>query len=74
MLAQLEYVDAVVPFGDSTPINLIKTIKPDIHIKGGDYIAKELPEYETINQYGGKIIILPFRKGYSTSKIIEKLS
>jgi rfaE bifunctional protein nucleotidyltransferase chain/domain len=60
MLASLLFVDAVTIFSDKTPISLIELIKPDIHVKGGDYIAEEMPEYKTIISYGGIVKILPF--------------
>ena len=44
MLASLLFVDAVTIFSDKTPISLIELIQPDIHVKGGDYIAEEMPE------------------------------
>ena len=74
VLASLETVDYVVIFEQDTPINLIKKIKPDVHVKGGDYIAEELPEFPIISDYGGKVIIKPFLEGFSTSSIIEKIN
>ena len=74
VLASLEAVDYVVTFEEDTPINLIQKIKPDVHIKGGDYNAEELPEFPIISNYGGKVIIKPFLEGFSTSSIIEKIS
>lgn len=73
MLLGLKSVDAVVIFEEDTPINLISTIKPSIHVKGGDYIAEELPEYQTVIANDGQIKILSFLDGYSTSEIIEKI-
>ena len=73
MLASLLFVDAVTIFSDKTPISLIELIKPDIHVKGGDYIAEEMPEYKTIISYGGIVKILPFVTGKSSSSIINKI-
>ncbi len=73
MLAALMCVDAVVIFEEDTASLLIETIKPDIYVKGGDYDATSLPEYESVIQNGGKVEILPFVEGYSTTQLIEKL-
>lgn len=73
MLSCLEAVDAVVIFSENTPIKTIEAIKPDIHVKGGDYKEDDLPEAKTVKNNGGKIEIVPFLKGYSTTKIIDKI-
>ncbi len=73
LLASLVFVDYVTIFPEDTPLNLISKIKPDIHVKGGDYVAEKLPEYEIVQSYGGKIFILPFIEGKSTTSIIEKI-
>ncbi|MBV6492429.1 MAG: Bifunctional protein HldE [Turneriella sp.] len=73
LLAQLPYVDAVVVFDEDTPIELLKKIAPDIQVKGGDYIKEELPEYKVMRTMGKEIVIVPFRKGYSTTNIIERM-
>ena len=52
---------------------MIELIQPDIHVKGGDYIAEEMPEYKTIISYGGIVKILPFVTGKSSSNIINKI-
>ena len=73
MLASLLFVDAVTIFSDATPIPLLELIKPDIHVKGGDYIAEKMPEYKTITSYGGIVKILPFIAGKSSTSIINKI-
>lgn len=72
-LSALSFIDAVVPFAEDTPVETIRYIEPEVHIKGGDYRKEDLPEYPIVNSYGGKIFILPFRKGYSTTSIIQKI-
>jgi rfaE bifunctional protein nucleotidyltransferase chain/domain len=71
VLDNLKAVDFVVPFDEETPIELIKIIKPDVHVKGGDYREEDLPEAEIVKSYGGKIKIIPLIEGFSTTKIIE---
>ncbi|HRP68318.1 MAG TPA: D-glycero-beta-D-manno-heptose 1-phosphate adenylyltransferase [Turneriella sp.] len=73
VLAQLYSVDAVVIFDEDTPIELLQKIRPDIQVKGGDYIKEDLPEYPIMQKMGKKIVILPFRKGYSTTSLIQKM-
>ncbi len=73
VLNGLKSVDIVVPFDEETPINIINIIKPDIHVKGGDYTEDDLPETNIIKSYGGKVKILPLVKGYSTTNIINSI-
>lgn len=73
LLAAMMFVDFVTVFSEDTPVELIKVIKPDIHTKGGDYKKEDLPEFRTISQYGGKVEIIPFLKGKSTSALIQKI-
>jgi rfaE bifunctional protein nucleotidyltransferase chain/domain len=73
MLLGLKPVDYVVIFDDSTPIELIKAIKPAIHVKGGDYIAGQLPEFDVVKANGGEVKIVPFLDGYSSTHIINKI-
>lgn len=73
MLAALMSVDAVIVFEEETASEIIEWLKPDIYTKGGDYEAKDLPEYKPVIRNGGLVEILPFVEGYSTTKWIEKL-
>ena len=73
MLLGLKPVDYVVIFEDDTPINTINKLKPNIHVKGGDYVASNLPEYKVVTSYGGQIEILPFLDGFSSTNIIKKI-
>ena len=70
-LLNLEFVDAVTIFEEKTPKKLIKYLLPDILTKGGDYKTKNIIGSRTIQQNGGKIVILPHLKGYSTTSIIS---
>jgi D-glycero-beta-D-manno-heptose 1-phosphate adenylyltransferase len=73
LLSCLYFVDAVTIFSEDTPIELLKQVKPNIHVKGGDYQAESLPEYSIIKQQGGDVKILPFVEGKSTTSIIQKM-
>lgn len=70
LLAALEPVDAVTVFEDDTPAALLETLRPDIWVKGGDYVAGDLPEAAMISRYGGEVVIVPTVGGYSTSRIV----
>ena len=74
ILASLMFIDAVVLFNDDTPLNLIKMINPDILVKGGDYDTEKIVGYNFVTQNGGKVSIIDFVPGYSTTNIIKKAS
>jgi D-beta-D-heptose 7-phosphate kinase / D-beta-D-heptose 1-phosphate adenosyltransferase len=73
VLAGLNAVDWIIPFSDATPERLIKSILPDIWVKGSDYQFKELPEAEIVKSYGGEIRFIDFVEGCSTSAIISAI-
>ena len=70
-LLRLDYVDAVIIFNEETPRALIKSLLPDILTKGGDYKKNQIAGSKTVTKNGGKVIILPHFKGYSTTAIIN---
>ncbi|MDD3014066.1 MAG: D-glycero-beta-D-manno-heptose 1-phosphate adenylyltransferase [Candidatus Gastranaerophilales bacterium] len=74
VLAGLSSVDFIIFFDEETPSDLLGKIKPDIHVKGGDYNVDTLPEAKVIQQAGGKIMFLPFVEGKSTTAIINKIN
>jgi glycerol-3-phosphate cytidylyltransferase len=74
VLAALRCVDCVVSFDEDTPELVIDEIKPDIHVKGGDYTVESLPESRIVHAYGGKVIILPLLVGRSSTRIIDQLN
>ncbi len=71
MLAGLACVSYVVIFPELTPINLLAELKPNIHVKGGDYKLEELVEREVVEAYGGKVIVGLNVPGKSTTNLIE---
>ena len=70
ILASLACVDAVVIFHEDTPAKLIKTIRPDILVKGGDY----RPDQVAGREYAGKVEIIEFEEGYSTTGLVERIA
>jgi len=73
MLAGLRSVDLVVPFSEDTPIELIRALLPDLLVKGGDYNADEIVGAAEVRNAGGKVIVVPFMAGHSSSNLIEKI-
>lgn len=73
MISSLRMVDMVVPFDDLTPIRLVKAIKPDILVKGGDYKLSDIVGADFVNDTGGEVLTIPFVEGYSTSRIIDRI-
>ena len=72
-LSALEFVDAVILFDEETPLKLIKTIKPDVITKGGDYTVKNVVGNEVVSQKNGEVVIIPLTQGYSTTSILNKI-
>lgn len=73
VLASLGFVDTVVFFGEDTPYNLIKTIQPDILVKGADYKPEDIVGYDIVKNKGGEIVTIEFLEGYSTTAIEKKI-
>ncbi|MFN2340886.1 MAG: D-glycero-beta-D-manno-heptose 1-phosphate adenylyltransferase [Halanaerobium sp.] len=73
MLAALEMIDYLILFSEIDAKNLLKEIKPQVYVKGGDYRIEDLPEAETVYSYGGKIVLVTEIKGKSTTNIIKKI-
>ena len=73
LLSSLQFVDAIVFFSDETPLNLIKTLIPDILAKGGDYKVTDIAGNEVVLENGGEVILVPFINGFSSTNIIEKI-
>lgn len=72
ILASLKSVDHTVLFGEQTPINLIKSVKPDILVKGGDWKKEQIVGWDFVESYGGEVKSLQFVDGKSTTNIIAK--
>ena len=73
VLAALESVDALVSFEDSTPLALISNLRPDVLVKGGDYRLEEIVGGEEVIANGGRVEVLPFVEGHSSSSILNKM-
>jgi D-beta-D-heptose 7-phosphate kinase/D-beta-D-heptose 1-phosphate adenosyltransferase len=64
-------VDAVVPFDDDTPVDVLERLRPHVFAKGADYTVHDLPERAVLSRWGGRVAILPLSDGRSTTRLIE---
>lgn len=72
-LAGLECVDYVTWFGEDTPLELIRLLRPNVLVKGGDWKVDQIVGAEEVLANGGLVKSLPFVDGYSTTKTIQKM-
>ena len=73
LTAALQFIDLVVFFDEDTPYELIKTLQPDILVKGSDYKAEDIVGYDIVKAKGGQVITIDFVEGFSSSSIVEKI-
>ncbi len=73
ILSAFSFVDYVIIFNEKTPHRLIKSLKPDVLVKGGDWPKSKIIGRSTVKKYGGKVINIPFVKGFSTTKLIQRI-
>jgi rfaE bifunctional protein nucleotidyltransferase chain/domain len=73
LIDALACVDYVTLFDELTPERILESLRPDIHVKGGDYRAEELPETTVVRRWGGEVVILPFTPGRSTTGLLRRL-
>jgi D-glycero-beta-D-manno-heptose 1-phosphate adenylyltransferase len=74
LLASLLMVDAVIIFDEDTPLELIKALRPDVLVKGGDYTLDQIVGAKEVIAAGGRVVINPIVPGHSTTGIIEKIN
>lgn len=74
VLTALKCVDRVIPFDESTPARLIKSIRPDVLVKGADYNVSEIVGSDFVISYGGSVITIPLVEGQSTTRILERMT
>jgi len=74
VLAALECVDLVVMFGEDTPLELVKKLRPDVIVKGGDYDEDTIVGAKEVKSWGGRVVVVPLTPGQSTTRIIERMS
>jgi len=74
VLASLYFIDYVTVFGELTPEKLIRELKPDILVKGGDWKKGDIIGADFVKSLGGRVATIPFVKGYSTTSLINRCS
>ena len=73
LLENLKCVDEVIIFDEDTPLELIKTLSPNVLVKGGDWPIENIVGHEVILDSGGEVRSLSFKHGYSTTNTLEKI-
>jgi D-beta-D-heptose 7-phosphate kinase/D-beta-D-heptose 1-phosphate adenosyltransferase len=73
VLQALAAVDEVVVFDEDTPVAALERLRPDVWVKGGDYAPAELPETAVVESWGGRVAIVPYVAGRSTTRLIQEL-
>ncbi|MCE4555093.1 adenylyltransferase/cytidyltransferase family protein [Roseateles cellulosilyticus] len=73
VLAGLASVDAVLFFDERTPCELLKRVKPQRYVKGGDYDMEQLEETRLVRSWGGDALAIPFVDGYSTTALVNRI-
>lgn len=74
LIAALESVDFVVIFKEETPFRVIKTLKPDILVKGADWAQRDIVGRDFVLKRGGKVYTLKLVKGFSSTDLIKKIA
>jgi D-beta-D-heptose 7-phosphate kinase/D-beta-D-heptose 1-phosphate adenosyltransferase len=74
LLAALSCVSYVTIFDEPTPAALIRSVRPDVLVKGGDYQAEQVVGYDFVRSYGGRVVIAPLVEGVSTTKILQSMA
>ena len=72
LVAALEPVDYVVIFSELTADSLLRQVRPNVYVKGGDYSEATLPEFATAREVGAQLVFVPLVEGRSTSALIDR--
>ena len=73
LIAAMEMVNYVVLFDEPDPYSLIAALNPDVLVKGGDWSAGKIIGADVVEQNGGRVVVVPYLKGFSTSELIERI-
>jgi D-beta-D-heptose 7-phosphate kinase/D-beta-D-heptose 1-phosphate adenosyltransferase len=73
VLSALEAVDLLTTFDEETPIELIRSLRPDVLVKGADYSRDEVVGADLVESYGGRVYLAPLREGFSTTRLLKRL-
>jgi D-beta-D-heptose 7-phosphate kinase/D-beta-D-heptose 1-phosphate adenosyltransferase len=73
LLSALEMVDYVTVFSEDTPLELIRLLRPQVLVKGGDWSLEAVVGREVVEEEGGKVVLISYQAGFSTTDIIERI-
>ena len=73
LVGAMEMVDFVVLFNEPDPYSLISAIRPDVLVKGGDWNTDKIIGADLVEEAGGRVVVVPYIKGFSTTEIIERI-
>jgi len=73
LLSALEAVDYVALFEEDTPLELIRSLQPQVLVKGGDWAPEAVVGKKEVEADGGEVVLIPYRPGFSTSGMIERI-
>jgi rfaE bifunctional protein nucleotidyltransferase chain/domain len=73
LLSALEAVDYVTVFGEDTPLELIRLLRPQVLVKGGDWSPEAVVGKKEVEENGGEVVRIPYRPGFSTTGLIERI-
>jgi rfaE bifunctional protein nucleotidyltransferase chain/domain len=74
LVGAMEMVDFVILFNEPDPYNLIAAIRPDVLVKGGDWNSEKIIGANLVQEAGGRVVVVPYIKGFSTTEIIERIT
>jgi D-glycero-beta-D-manno-heptose 1-phosphate adenylyltransferase len=73
VVAALACVSWVTWFDEATPAALLQALRPDVYVKGGDYSAAQLPEAPQVESWGGRVAIVPYVAGHSSTRLLQQM-
>lgn len=73
VVAALACVSWVTWFDEATPAALLEALRPDVYVKGGDYSAAQLPETPQVESWGGRVAIVPYVAGHSSTRLLQRM-
>lgn len=74
ILASMSFTSAIILFGEDTPLELIRKVKPDVLVKGSDYKPVEIVGHDLVTSWGGKVLTVDLTPGFSSTQVIGKLT
>jgi rfaE bifunctional protein nucleotidyltransferase chain/domain len=73
ILEAVRFIDYLLPFSEATPLQEISVLLPDVLVKGGDWKREEVVGLKEVEKAGGKVVLVPFLKGQSTSRLLSRI-